>query len=114
MKKTMFGAALGAVLICAAVGATAPALAEDLQFTLENQSARNLMVFQTSPTGVENWEEDVLGSYVLPSGHYVSVTIADGRDHCVYDMRFVMEDEAVLEHYEVDLCELGTYTLYDE
>lgn len=111
MNKTVLGLALGTAL---ALGATTSALAEDLDFTLENQSSRNLMVFQTSPSGVDSWEEDVLGSYMLPSGNYINVTIADGRDHCVYDMRFIMEDEAVLEHYEVDLCELGTYTLYDQ
>ena len=89
------------------------ALAEDLQFMLTNLSSRDLVVFQTSPSGVETWEEDVLDSAYLPSGNQVPVTIADGRDYCVYDMRFIMDDENALEHYEVDLCSMDEYTLYD-
>ncbi|MBU1175646.1 MAG: hypothetical protein KKH72_09615 [Alphaproteobacteria bacterium] len=91
----------------------AAAQAEDLEFMLTNLSSRALVIFQTSPTGVESWEEDVFGENYLPSGNQVPITIADGRDVCVYDLRFVMEDEAVLEHFEVDLCEMGEYTLQD-
>lgn len=90
------------------------AFAEDLTFQLTNLSSRALAVFQTSPSGTESWEEDVFGDNYLPAGNTVPVTIADGMDVCVYDMRFTMEDEAVLEHYEIDLCELGEYTLYDQ
>lgn len=91
-----------------------PVLAEDLTFDLINNSSRDLHVFQTSPSGVEAWEDDVLGSNVVPAGATVSITIADGRDDCVYDMRFELEDGTELEDYDVDLCALGSYELHDE
>lgn len=109
MKKINLASAL-ALTVLAFPGV---ALAEDLQFMLTNLSSRDLLYFQTSPSGIESWEEDVLGSNYLPSGNQVPVNIADGREHCVYDMRFIMEDESVLEHYEVDLCSMGEYTLSD-
>ena len=108
--STLTAVALGFSL---ALGAT-PLLAEDLTFTLINNSTRDLHVFQTSPAGVDSWEDDVLGSDVLSAGASVSITIADGRDACVYDMRFEMEDGTELEDYDVDLCALGSYELHDE
>jgi hypothetical protein len=97
-----------------ALFSTTAAFAEDLTFQLTNLSSRALVVFQTSPSGTDSWEEDVFGDSIMPSGNTVPVTIADGQDVCVYDMRFIMDDEAVLEHYEIDLCELGEYTLSDQ
>jgi hypothetical protein len=90
-------------------------LAEDLQFMLTNASSYDLMVFQTSPSGVESWEEDVLADAYLPSGNQVPITIADGRDVCIYDMRYQFDGADPLELFEVDLCELdgGEYTLSD-
>ena len=49
----------------------------------------------------------------LPAGNYVEITIADGREQCVYDMKFVMEDDTEFVESGVDLCELGEYTLSD-
>lgn len=91
------------------------ALGEDLGFMLTNGSSYDLMVFQTSPSGVDSWEEDVLGDNYLPSGNQVPVTIADGRDVCVYDIRFQFDGADPLEVYGVDLCEFdGTeFTLFD-
>lgn len=109
MKKPLAAAcALGLMLAPTSV------LAEDLEILLTNLSSRALMVFQTSPSDIESWQEDVLGGSYLPAGNEVPVVIADGSDACVYDMRFIMEDESVLEHFDVDLCETASYTLYDE
>lgn len=104
-----------APVLCALSVLALPSIAqaEDLTIMLTNMSSRALVHFQTSPTGVESWEEDVLGDNYLPSGNEVPVVIGDGRDVCVYDMRFEMEDEAILEEYEVDLCETESYTLSD-
>lgn len=112
MKSKLIAVGLGAAMSLAALPGTA--LAEDLELMLTNLSSRALIVFQTSPSGVEEWEEDVLGDGVLPSGNEVPVIIADRRDVCIYDMRFVMEDETVLEAYEYDICETQQFTLSDE
>jgi hypothetical protein len=88
----------------------APAFAEDLVFTLSNNTSADLQEFYTSPADVNNWEEDVLGTDMLGAGSSAQVTIADGRTQCNYDMRFVFTDGSELED-TADLCETGSYTL---
>lgn len=91
---------------------TFPLLAEDLVFMLDNRSSYDIPEFYASPTDVEDWEEDILGSDILPAGDAVRVTIADGRDVCNYDLRVVFEDGDVLDD-ESDLCATGSYTVTD-
>ncbi len=99
-------------LATAALLFAAPALAEDLTITIVNTSSKALAQFFTSPTTTDQWEEDVFGDGVLPSGNQVDVTIADGRDQCEYDLKFVMEDgqEIVMTQ---DMCAEPTFTLSD-
>ena len=109
MHKVLLGG-IAALLVLAAPAA---ALAEDLTFTLTNNSSLAVARFFTSPADVEAWEEDLFGDGVLPAGNSVDVTIGDGRDTCVYDMKFVAEDGTELVESGVDLCSLGEYTLSD-
>ena len=87
--------------------------AEDLVFTLTNHTDATIVRFYTSPTGVNNWEEDVLGDDVLGPGESVDITIADGRTVCDYDMRFEFDEDDNLKPAEdtANLCETGSYTL---
>ena len=110
MNKFIAGALAGLSLLAV----TGFAQAQDLSFTLTNDSSQALIQFFTSPADVNEWEEDVLGTDIMGAGTSTTVTIADGRTQCVYDMRFVMESGQELEDYGIDLCELGEYTLYDE
>lgn len=98
-------AASAAVLLFAA-----PSYAEDLVFTLTNSTSSVMTTFHASPSGVDSWEEDVLGSEVLGPGESVQVTIADGRDVCEYDMKFDFEELETLTDTQ-DLCEMGSYTI---
>lgn len=106
--STLGGAA--ALLLVALPGA---AFAEDLTFTLTNNSSFAVKSLFTSPADVETWEEDVFADKYLPAGNFVEVTIGDGREQCVYDMKFVLEDDSEFIEPGVDLCELGEYTLSD-
>lgn len=110
MKKMFLARALAALIVVAPV----PALAEDLVFQLTNNSSLTVTNFYTSPADVNEWQEDVFGDGVLPSGNTVSVTIADGSDQCVYDMKFIADNGAELIESGVDLCALGEYTLTDQ
>jgi len=100
-----------AVLAFGLAFASAPALAEDLEFTLTNDTGSVIVEFYASPSDVDAWEEDILGSSVLGAGESATVTIADGRTQCEYDMKFVWDDgsETVVE--AEDLCETGSYTI---
>lgn len=110
MKLTAVCAALALGL----VAMPGVAFAEDLTFTLTNTSSYAVKSFFTSPTDVDQWEEDVFGDGYLPSGNQVPVTIADGRETCVYDLKFVLEDDSEFVEQGVDLCKLGEYTLHDK
>lgn len=93
-----------------AAGFAAPAIAEDLQFELVNNSAYTVVQFFTSPANMDDWREDILGAEVLPSGEMGTVTITDGSDQCVYDIRVVMD--AAEDLYDtVDMCQMASYTL---
>jgi hypothetical protein len=90
----------------------APAFAQDLTITIENTSSMALAQFFTSPADVDEWEEDVFGDGVLPSGNTIDVTIADGREQCVYDLKFVMESGQEIVGTQ-DMCAEPTFTLSD-
>lgn len=109
LKLTILGGA-AALLLVTLPGA---ALAEDLTFTLTNNSSYAVKSLFTSPADVDTWEEDVFADKYLPAGNFVDVTIGDGREQCVYDMKFVLEDDSEFIEAAVDLCELGEYTLSD-
>lgn len=105
MKITtiLFGAALAAM--------PALAQAEDLNFSLTNGTSAVLDQFYASPGDTKDWEEDILGKDVLAAGETTDITIADGREHCQYDMRFVFQDGSVLERADVEVCENKAFTL---
>ena len=109
MNKYLLG---GLAALCLSA-APASVLAEDLTFVLTNNSSFAVKSFYTSPVDIGQWEEDIFGENVLPSGNQVNVTIGDGRDVCVYDMKFVLEDDSEYTENGIDLCELGEYTLSD-
>ena len=110
VTKTVLGRFAALMLIALPM----PALAEDLIFTLTNASSFAVKSFFTSPANVNTWQEDIFGDNYLPAGNQVDVTIADGSDQCVYDFRFILEDDSEFTEGGVDLCALGEYTLNDK
>jgi hypothetical protein len=113
MKSKLSGLiALAAAIVTASA---VPSHAEDLKFQLTNGTNSVLTRFYSTPTGVDNWEEDVFGENVLDPGESVNITIADGRTVCKYDMRFEFEEGSDLDTTEdtQDLCELGSYTIHE-
>ena len=88
------------------------ASAQDVVYTLNNASSATLMEFYTSPTDVGDWENDLLGANVLPAGASGTVTIADGRSQCDYDLLFRFDDGTEMTD-TVDICSLDSYTITD-
>jgi hypothetical protein len=95
-----------------AIAAASPALAEDLVFTLINDSSVNLVEMYVAPHSSDSWGENILSVDTLAAGEQGEITIADGEETCDYDMRFVMDNGATVDGNQ-DLCELGTFTLHD-
>ena len=89
-----------------------PAFAEDLIFTLFNESSVTITEMYVAKHSSDQWEENILGDSTVDAGTQSEITIADGETTCDYDMRFVGADGEVLEVNQ-NLCELGSYTLTD-
>lgn len=45
-------------------------------FTLHNETGQEIIEVYVSPTGVDNWEEDILGQDTLASGGSVDITFS--------------------------------------
>lgn len=112
MRYHLTAAVVGTVLSLAALPGVA--LAQDLELALTNSSSQTLIVFQASPSGADSWGDIVLADGALAAGNQTPVIVSDGKDVCVYDMRFIMADETAREHNGVDLCASSAYTLQDE
>lgn len=90
----------------------ASASAQAAWFNVKNVSGATLTRFYASPSHTNSWERDILGSGVLRSGRISRVTIRDGRRTCYYDFRSVFANGRSFTRYNVNICSLGTYTLY--
>ncbi|MCJ2544451.1 hypothetical protein [Thermostichus vulcanus] len=84
-------------------------LAQDLQFTLYNETSSALVEFYISTSESDSWEENLIVT-PIEAGSSATVTIADGETVCEYDIFGVFENGAEAEDYELNLCELGSYT----
>src|SRR3712207_1933242 len=91
-------------------GLAAPALAQDVDYELINDSGLTLMEFYTSPVDEGAWGDDILGADVLASGEAGTVSIGDGGAQCDYDLRFVFEDGSELVD-TVNVCDTARYRL---
>ena len=104
----------GGFAALALLASALPAAAQTVEFTLINNSSQSLHYFYTNPSNMDAWGGDLLGpDGTLESGDQGTVTIGDGSDQCLYDFRFETGEGALLEVFEVDICELNSYTLTD-
>lgn len=86
--------------------------AEDLQFTLHNNSTDALTEFYVESMGTKSWGENILTSPIEP-GESATVTIADGKTTCKYGIKGTFKNGADVEHEDLNLCEMGSYTYTD-
>jgi hypothetical protein len=89
-----------------------PTLAEDLVFTLVNDSSLSITEMYVSPVGEDQWGENILMVDAVEPGVSGDVTIADGLEVCEYDLRFVTAEGAEAEQTQ-NLCEIATFTVSD-
>jgi len=86
--------------------------AADISFTLTNSTTVDIIEFYASPTSADDWEEDILGSEILPAGEGGTVTIADDRG-CDYDIKAVFADGDELTD-TLNICETSEYEFTEE
>ncbi|OYW59172.1 MAG: hypothetical protein B7Z10_04685 [Rhodobacterales bacterium 32-66-7] len=100
------------VLAAIAALSTTPALAQDLVFTLVNDSSQAIVEMYVSPVGDDEWGENILTVDAVESGVSGDVTIADGLDVCEYDLNFVTDSGFEATETQ-DLCAIDTFTVTD-
>lgn len=79
-------------------------------FRLINGQSQSIYYFYASPSNVDSWEEDILGSSTLPSNSSIQVTIDDNRESCYYDFKAVFSDGSSSSEYDINVCTLSSYT----
>jgi hypothetical protein len=109
MKASVVAGALALAFVAA------PALAEDLVFTLNNESSGAVNELYVSALESNSWEEDILGQDILESGQTATITLRGADGQCNWDVRLVYDDGSVTDERNIDLCNLenGTYDVTD-
>ncbi|OYU19479.1 MAG: hypothetical protein CFE34_05170 [Rhodobacteraceae bacterium PARR1] len=89
-----------------------PALAQDLQFELINESSITLANLFVSPVSVDEWGNDIMAGTVLAPGESGLITVPGGMSVCEFDMRFVADNGNEVTG-SADLCAMTSFTLSD-
>jgi hypothetical protein len=109
LKSMIAGAAFASALW------VAPAFAQELVFTLDNQSSGDINELYVSTLDSNSWEEDILGQDVLAAGEQATVTISNTDGRCEFDVRLVYDDGSITDERKINLCDLedSTYAVTD-
>ena len=115
LRPFLMGLTVAGLVIPSVLWNTSKVLAEEIFFILENKTRVNMTEFYASPSGVKNWEEDILGGDVLRSGKNTEININDEGTTCNYDFKAKFADGDVTEKYNINICKLagGSYDFYD-
>ncbi len=97
-----------ATLFVMAFSAVAFAGAQD--FTLVNNTGYDIHYVNVSPSSSNDWQNDILGSSILPNGNSVDVTFKT-NDVQYWDIQATFEDGSSLSWSSIDLLSLATVTL---
>ena len=92
--------------------AAVPSFAEDLKFTLINDSSHDITEMYLSPHEKDDWGDNILTVDAVAAGTQGTISVTDGEEVCDYDMRFVTKDGATVEDTQ-DMSKLGSFTLHD-
>jgi hypothetical protein len=85
------------------------AAALDRRVQINNNTDYDIIEFYASNTGTEDWEEDILGSDILPAGDSLVINIDDGTGYCKFDFLAVFEDDDQVVSNNNNVCELAEF-----
>ncbi|NDV53029.1 hypothetical protein [Salipiger sp. PrR003] len=89
---------------------SAPACAANRHVTIVNKTGYTMVEFYGSNNGTTDWQEDVLGDYVLAHGESIDVNFDDATGYCVFDFLAIFEDGDQVKQEDVDVCSVGIFT----
>jgi hypothetical protein len=100
----MLRTTLIAALAAASILGVASAANAGQDFTLHNDSGRDIHQLFISPDTSDNWGNEMLAGQILPSGGSADVELNSFGNHCVFDILVADRDGDTQEMYGVDLC----------
>lgn len=100
MRRSRFSAATLLLLVALFAGR---AVAADYYVDITNDTGYTIMFMYISPSDAQTWEEDVLGSDVLPSGETQRVTLSN-YNSSIFDIRLIDEDGDTYTFWNVDVA----------
>ena len=92
------GAADEVDALVAACGA--PLSQNDLEFKITNRTDTPIVSFLFSEHGVNDFDGDAYGNYVLSPGESTYLTIRDGKPACVFDLRAEFDEDAERDPFD--------------
>ena len=91
--------------------ATAAAGVAEVKFNLENSTSYTLTHLYLSPAATDDWENDILGEQTVAAGETAEVSIDDGVESCMYDLRADFDDGDAIDVRGVDVCKIEGTTV---
>ncbi len=82
-------------------------------FVMRNNTGQTIMRVFVSPITSNNWEEDVLGSNVLPDRQTLRINFNRSEDECNWDIKVDLADGTSREQRNVNLCRVGEVEVSD-
>lgn len=79
--------------------------------TVYNASGVTITNFYGSNVGASTWEEDILGSSVIPPGVSVDINFDDGTGACLFDFKAVFADGSTAVEQGIDVCRTSAVTV---
>ena len=83
----------------------------EVKFNLENATAHTLTHLYLSPAATDDWNNDILGDQTVPAGETAEVSIDDGVESCMYDLRADFDDGDAIDVRGVDVCKIEGTTV---
>jgi len=81
----------------------------DRRVMIHNNTGWTMTHFYASDSRLTDWQEDILGSSVLPNGNSVRINIDDGNGGCVYDFKARFSNGQELTRMRINVCQIADY-----
>lgn len=87
-----------------------PASALDRRVQIINNTGYTMVNFYGSYRDTDSWQEDILGSDVMPSGTSWNINFNDNTGYCIFDFKAVFSNGEELTDFGINVCEIGRFT----
>ena len=105
--KSIVAAGVTALALSACVettGATTISSSLNRNVIITNATGQTIWRFYGSRTSTSSWEEDILGSSILPNGDSININFDDGTGACMFDFKAEFRDGSAKILNNVNVC----------